>query len=268
MIKKIQSIVENIFTTADQKRLILKTSEKHNDAKNILNRTLNEVSLFYRIENFYSFEEKNNDKGDLIEYIFSEYIGENIDLLNKSFRKNEGTLFLVDEEIKKKINKKFRYKKLSHISLRNESTINQCPDFIYEVAGNSIWVNLKEIRTSEEEEEHTNNLEILYKSLFQTKEITIDINFEQYNITTSEKTYSLNHFRLERNSFHLVLEDRDTKQLITHTFEKMQSIAYQHNDKNMKFWLYMDEGTYRFFIPINNDKLNNIPIDPIIYKIF
>ncbi|MFH9306011.1 hypothetical protein ACH4J9_33445, partial [Streptomyces albus] len=129
-------------------------------------------------------------------------------------------------------------------------------------------VNLKEIRTIEEEEKHTNNLELLYKSLFQTEEITIDTNFEQYSITTSEKTYSLNHFRLDRNSLHLVLEDIDTKQHITHTFEKIQSIAYQNNDKNKRFWLYMDKGSYRFFIPINNDKLNNIPIDPIIYNIY
>lgn len=81
--------------------------------------------------------------------------------------------------------------------------------WFYEVGGNSILINLKEIRNSEEEEKHTNNLELLYKSLFLTKDIIIDTNFKEYSVTTSQRTHSLHHFRLERNSLNLVLEDTD-----------------------------------------------------------
>lgn len=267
MIKTFQSIVDSIFTTAEQKKLILKTAEKHADAQSIFNRSLNEVTHIYKIDNVYSCEEKISENGEITEYSFSLYSEKDLDSLKKSFRNNEGTLILVDEEIKKKINKNFRYIKESPFTFKDKN-ISQCPDFIYEFNDNSFWINLKEIRNIEKEEIHTNNLECLYKSLFVTKEIEIDTKFLQYSEGFSEKLYYLRHFRLDRNSLHLVLEDKDTSQLITHTFNKIELIDYQNNQTNLKFWLHMDEGTYRFFIPINKDKLNNVPIDPIIYNIF
>lgn len=267
MKSKIQTLIEKIFTTAEQKNTISKTSEKHENAEGILKRNLNEVSSLYRINSFYTLEEVTNNSEEVIEYLFSEYRDENIDLFNEAFRKNKGKLILIDKEIKKDINKKFRFES-SFLPYNEEVTIDQCPDFIYEYDNNSLWVTLKEIRTSEAEKIHTKHLELLYKYLFQSNEIVIDADFSRYGITTKEKVYTLKRFRLGRNSLYIVLKDQISNELIYHNFEKIQSINYQQNDVNIKFWLYMDKGTYRFYLPKSNNINLNIPIDPLIYEVF
>ena len=263
----LENLLENattIFLPRNYKEKIEKikktTLENHIQSAEILKRSLEEItSMFMLVEAYVATEEESygETKNKFTEAKESHQIKE-------SFVNNEGILYLVDSKIKQEINKNF-----IHIPLYNHhERIRQAPDFLYELEGKTYWVNLEAIRDKEQEKSHSKTLELLYRTLFQADKIDIDVNFEEYGKTTKERWYKLVYFRLLRNSLFLIVKDFGENIVFHHNFEHIREIKYSDTGDRYKFWLYMPQGTYRFYLPYTKESLNNpnLPIDPVIYN--
>lgn len=258
---------KNIFLSEKDQELRNKTNLKHKNSSDFIIRNLEEITSKYYISNVYMLEEiiENNQ---LKYFQFEETDYDITDTIKKSFVQNLGQLVLVSEEDKVAINKKFLFKSNLKWNWRNSEALTSAPDFLYQVDDTAYWVDLIEIRSAEKEEEHTKYLEILYSALYNASKIEIDADFSSYGSTPNEKWYKLEHFRLDRNSLFIVIKDEDNN-LLSHEFKNIDHIHYNDLQDRLKFWLYMFEGTYRFFIPFDKSTLknNSIIMDPKIYLI-
>jgi hypothetical protein len=262
----LENLLENattIFLPKNYKEKMekIKTStlENHIQSVEILKRSLEEITSKFRLVEAYIATETEfygETKNKFTEAKESHKIKE-------SFVNNEGVLYLVDSEIKQEINKNYIQLYSHHAHIR------QAPDFFYELEGNTYWVNLEPIRDNEQEKSYSKTLELLYRTLFQTNKIDIDVNFEEYGKTTKERWYKLVYFRLLRNSLFLVVKDFEENVVFHHNFEHIREIKYSDTGDSYKFWLYMAQGTYRFYLPYTKESVNNpnLPIDPIIYNV-
>ena len=267
MLDKLIEKAKTIFISEKEKQIIEETNFKHSQSAKIFFKDLDEISSKYYISEVYSVNEvyENNR----IKYFnFKEADFSISSSLKKKYMENEGELILVDEETKKIINKNFRLTpNFQNIHFREKQDLTSAPDFIYEFENQCYWVVLELIRTSEKEEEHTKYLETLYRALYKASKIEIDAGFKY---GSNEKWYDLIYFRLDRNSLFLVVGDMDNKHIYhSHEFKHIDHIRLSDLQDRYKFWLYMFEGNYRFFVPYTKEELygEDVMIDPLIYKI-
>ncbi|MHA2896010.1 hypothetical protein [Bacillus cereus] len=248
----------------DEKQLKLqeKTKQSHEISSEIMSRSINELSSNFTFKKAYTlfYETDPSSKKEL--YSFTEAY--NIFDLQQAFIEGKGTLILVDEESKRKINEQFKYFR-GNVSFLNE-VITQTPDFLYQINDEEYWLNLEPIRNEEEEEMHTEYLEILYHALYQTKEIKIDACLFEKNDFFVERDYHLNFYRLTRNSLFLAVSWEG--QVYSHNFQYITQIKMLDLRDRLKFWLYTPKGSWRFYIPYNSQTLfeQTVPIDPILDK--
>lgn len=269
-----RSFVENllknttaIFLPNDHKEIVKElentTYERHIQSTEVLKRSLEEVTSKFRVVEAYTSKEEVD--GEEVKYIFTEVGLEISSEIQRSFINNKGVLHLVSSDIKSDINKQFvhapRYKQ--------RFSIHQAPDFVYLINGEEYWVNLDVIRDEEEEKSHSRFLELLYFTLYEANRIYIDVDFEEYGKTADEGWYKLIYFRLSRNSLFIVVKDTEMNRVFHHNFEHIRAINYNDIGDRYKFWLYMVQGPYRFYLPSTKENVNNseLPIDPKIYQI-
>ena len=112
-------------------------------------------------------------------------------------------------------------------------------------------------------------LEILYKTLINAQSIMIDATFERYGSVSKEKWYDLVHFRLDRQSLFLVIQDRENPSIkISHEFQNINDFKFMNLEDRLKFWVYTTKGTHRFYLPYDKEELKKTDafIDPLIYQ--
>lgn len=270
MLSTIIEKAKTIFISDKERNIIEDTKTKHQESEKIMYRSLNEISSKYYVSGVYSMTEvyESEDSDKIKYYEFQLLDDKESTIIKTGFYGNEGRLILIDEEEKEKINKRIRFKPDFERFNPEKSNLKVAPDFLYENNGQSYWITIQAIRTTEEEQQHTKMLDILYRALYNANEIDIDTNFEIYGITTKEKYHDLVHFRLDRNSLFLVVKDRENAVYHSHEFKHIREIRNSDVGDRIKFWLYMFDGTYRFYIPYDKEALigEHVHVDPIIYK--
>lgn len=270
MLSKLIEVAKTAFVSAEDRERIVKTKGDHETASSVFNRTLEEVTEKYKIENVYTMTEQLKD--DIVQkYIFEEAPRDLIGKCKEFYNRNEGLLVLVDEIHKHTVNQKFHFEYNSMDFNRfNDVAIQKAPDFIFEIEGDQYWVSLEPIRTNKSEEQHTKDLELLFKAFSQTKDIDIDPVFDRYGNSRFEKWHDLIYFRTNRNSIYIVIKDRENGEIKSHQFEKIHSINFMDTDDRIKVWLYMSKGPYRFYLPYKQAsslQSGDFPVDPAIYPL-
>lgn len=268
MLKNIINTAKLIFTDKNVKELEKQTKENHNYSSKIMFRELNEISTKFEITEVYRMDlEFESETEKIKSYSFSKAdISTDFDV-RKSFLKNEGTLYLVDEKEKIEINKRFKFT-YNYSPIHDQESLDQSPDFVYELGNIQYWVFVEPKRNETEEIEHTEILEFIYQVISNSKSIQIDNGFEHYGSTPNEKWYDLLRFRLDRQSLFLVFQDRDDLTIFSHEFKNIKSIKTMDLQNSLKVWVYMPEGTHRFYLHYNRYEILDEykHYDPIIYK--
>lgn len=266
MLKDILNTAKLIFTDTHTKELEKQTSENHRDSSKIMYRDLNEISTKFEITDVYSMQEEYEHGTEKVKYYSFEKSTVGFDV-KKSFLNNDGTLFLVDEKEKIKINKQFRFIP-DYSRMHDLDSLNQSPDFVYVLGDNHYWVIVEPKRNETQELEYTDMLKLLYQVLSNSKSIHIDADFSNYGSTINEKWYDLIRFRLDRQSLFLVFEDNENSAIFSHEFKNINSVKMLDLEDRLKIWLYMSEGTHRFYLPFNRKDVMKeyIHLDPILYR--
>lgn len=270
MLSTIIEKAKTMFISEKERNIIENTKAQHLESQTIMYRSLEEITSKYYLTNVYEMTEvyANDDSQNVEYYIFHELDFEDSNRIKKKYYENEGILTLVDEEYKKRMNKRFRFEpKKEHYF--NKPKLRSTPDFIYEFENQLFWVTLKPIRAEDEEKEHTEVLELLFSALYNTNEIDIGVESDNTFKNTNEKYYDLIHFRLDRNSLFLVIRDKENNEIYhSHEFNHIQHIKFSNIGDRLKFWLYMLDGVNRFYIPYDKEQLNgeHVRIDPLLYK--
>lgn len=267
----LESVISKLFPKyQDIKDLMVEQSFNHKKAANIAQKSVKDYQAEYEIDSFYIPSIIENEKSNKQELHLSEVSSFDEEIqIRKAYLNGQGSILLVDEEEKKNmLTNAFFRTKMGHDDLSyplKATKLNMTiPDFLYLINDQEYLILLKPRFKIENESKRKSELKRLYKYLFANigKQIDIDPDFETSGC--DELSCRLIYFRLNTDSLFIVFDYDDKR--ISHTFKNINNIAAgsTYGGEALKFWLYMAERTYRFYLYHPDDV--EIPIDPSIYN--
>ncbi|MGE7717492.1 hypothetical protein [Priestia megaterium] len=242
----------------------------HKVAEGIATKSVRDYQLEYNIDTIYTLSVHQEGKKE--EFYLTEVVNyEDEKMIRNSYLNGKGHMLLINEEEKKKIvvnayiHNKSSAGQLNPAAVKAVQLEVTIPDFLYMIEGHEYLVLLQPKFRAKNEVERKGELKRLYEYLFGNlgKQIDVDIDFDAAGCY--ENKCKLVYFRLHSNSLFLVVEHKG--EVISHTFKNIHEIAagYSYGGKALKFWLYMEEGTYRFYL--YHPEVIKTPIDSAIYQV-
>ncbi|MGG1073779.1 hypothetical protein ABE178_28745 [Priestia megaterium] len=242
----------------------------HKVAEGIATKSVRDYQLEYDIDTIYTLSVRQEGKKE--EFYLTEVVNyEDEKMIRNSYLNGKGHILLINEEEKRKIvvnayiHNKSSAGQLNPAAVRAVELEVTVPDFLYMIEGREYLILLQPKFRVKEEVGRKGELKRLYEYLFGNlgKQIDIDVNFDASGCY--ENKCKLVYFRLHSDSLFLAVEYNG--EIVSHTFKNIHKIAAGHTygGEALKFWIYMNEGTYRFYL--YHPKETKVPIDSAIFQI-
>lgn len=271
----IVAILENVMNVVfpgykKVKEIQEEQRSNHKVAEGIATKSVRDYQLEYNIDAIYTLSVRQEGKKE--EFYLTEVVNyEDEKMIRNSYLNGKGHILLINEEEKKKIvvnayiHNKSSAGQLYPAAVRAVEHEMTIPDFLYMMEGREYLILLQPKFKVKNEVDRKGELKRLYEYLFGNlgKQIDIDVNFDAAGCY--ENKCKLVYFRLHSDSLFLVVEHNG--EIFSHTFTNIYEIAagYTYGGKALKFWLYMEERTYRFYL-YHPEEIKT-PIDSAIYQV-
>ncbi|MGG1910826.1 hypothetical protein ABFY54_01690 [Priestia megaterium] len=269
------AIIENVMNMVfpgykKVKEIQEEQRNNHKVAEGIATKSVRDYQLEYNIDTIYTLSVLQEGKKE--EFYLTEVVNyEDEKLIRDSYLNGKGHILLINEEEKKKIVVNAYIHNKSSVGQLNPAAVKAVqlevtiPDFLYMVEGREYLVLFQPKFKVKNEVERKGELTRLYEYLFGNlgKQIDIDVDFDASGCYENKCT--LLYFRLHFDSLFLAVEYKG--EIISHTFKNIYKIAAGHTygGKALKFWIYMEERTYRFYL--YHPEEIKVPIDSAIYQV-